>query len=113
MADVLDQINNGNPRVRAAYEDLLRKVRLIGPVIVEAKKTSVHLKARVAFAGVHPRKRYLLLQIVAEKGIQSERVLKVDRISANRVHNHVRIDSPADLDDEVMDWLTEAYLLTA
>jgi hypothetical protein len=113
VANVVETTISPDPALNRLYEALLQHLGKLGAVEVEAKKTSVHLKSRAAFAGIHPRKGALLLQIVADSPIHSGRVVKVDRVSANRVHNHVRIEHLNELDDELFSWLRSAYLLTA
>ncbi|MBC8075090.1 MAG: hypothetical protein H7Y32_03360, partial [Chloroflexales bacterium] len=48
---------------RDIYERLLDALRVIGPFREEAKKTSIHLVNQSGFAGVHPRKSYLYLNL--------------------------------------------------
>ncbi|MBI4311802.1 MAG: hypothetical protein HY681_08470 [Chloroflexi bacterium] len=71
MPTIVDTAINPSPALKAAYEALLGKLVSLGPIIVEPKKTSVHLKARVAFVGVHARKDCLIVQVVAEGPIAS------------------------------------------
>jgi hypothetical protein len=55
-----------SPQVIEAYERLPRVLRSVGPVTLETKRTSIHLLAGThgsAFAGVHPQKAALLLNI--------------------------------------------------
>jgi len=53
----------GNPAVQATYERLLEALREIGPFREEPKKTSIHLVRTTGFAGVHPRKHWLILNL--------------------------------------------------
>ena len=50
-----------DPNVAATYAALLRAARALGPVIEEAKKTSIHLVRESAFAGVATQKAALIL----------------------------------------------------
>ena len=111
--DIVTSVINRDPTLAPLYAALAERVLELGQVIVEPKKTSVHLKSRVTFAGIHVRKGFLLLQIVTSDPIQSDRVVRVDRVSANRMHNHVRVASPAELDAELMNWLAGAYALAS
>src|SRR2546430_7518544 len=105
--------DKSDPAVRATYERLLIRVRRIGPVTAEQNKTSIHLKSRAAFAGVHPLKSRLDLNIVSEEPIADPRVTRRDRVSASRYHNTVPINSPHYIDAQLMDWLKRAYELGA
>ena len=84
---------------------------IVGRVTVEEEKTSVHFRAKSAFTGIHPRKDHLILQIVTDSPIDSKRVVKLEKISANRVHNHIQIAGEADIDRELRRWLAESYTL--
>jgi len=105
--------DKSDPAVRATYERLLIRVRRIGPVTAEQNKTSIHLKSRAAFAGVHPLKSRLDLSIVSEEPIADPRVTKRDRVSPSRYHNIVPINSPHDIDAQLIEWLKRAYELVS
>jgi hypothetical protein len=105
--------DKSDPAVRAIYERLLLRVRRIGPVVTEEKKTSIHLKSRAAFAGVHPLKSRLDLNIVSAVPIDDPRVKKQDQISASRYHNVVPLNDPRDVDAQLLDWLKTAYELVS
>ena len=93
----------------AIYEALLERVQALDGVSVEEKSTSFHLVRGRAIGGVHPRRGGLLVTIVLDRQIDSERLFRADRVSANRWHNEVLLTAPSDLDDEFEGWLTEAY----
>lgn len=95
--------------VRATYDALLRVARRFGGVIEEPKKTSIHLVADSAFAGVATRRSKLVLTIKSPVEIQSPRIAKCERLSANRWHCEVHLESPEGVDAEVASWLQRAY----
>jgi hypothetical protein len=94
------------------YEAILAAVSRFGDVAVEEKKTSVHLVAKTAFAGVHPRKGAVLLNIRSDAPIASARIRKREQVSARRFHNELVIDAPDGVDAEVIGWLRSAYELS-
>ncbi len=49
--------------VRSIYQRLLEVLHSLGLFEEEAKKTSIHLVHGVGFAGAHPRKSYLILNL--------------------------------------------------
>ena len=107
-----DHFINKDPSVRALYDQLLSILQTFGPVAEDPKKTSIHLNRKSALAGVETRKDGLLLNIKSNHQIQSPRIEKAEQISAKRFHHKVHISSPKDLDEELQDWLREAYLLS-
>lgn len=109
---VNDHFIKKDPFVRALYDQLLSILQSFGPVAEDPKKTSIHLNRKSALAGVETRKDGLLLNIKSDQQIKSTRIEKAEQISAKRFHHKVRISSPKDLDEELQDWLREAYLLS-
>lgn len=109
---VNDHFVNKDPTVRAVYDQLVSLLRTFGPIEEDPKKTSIHLNRRSALAGVETRKDYLLLNIKSDHPIKSPRVLKAEQVSAKRFHHKVRISSSNDLDEELKEWLEEAYVLS-
>lgn len=101
-----------DPAARKVYETILAATAKFGDVRAEEKKTSVHLVAKTGFAGVHPRKGAVLLNIRSDSPIKSERIRKLEQVSAKRYHNEMLIDTPAGVDSEVVGWLQSAYALS-
>lgn len=115
MADtysVSDHFVNKDPSTRALYEQLISLVRTFGPIEEDPKKTSIHINRKTALAGVETRRNNLLLTIKSDHLIQSPRVEKVEQISPRRVYHKVRITSPTDFDEELTNWLQDAYSLS-
>lgn len=110
---MLDLFARSEPSSRQAYDAVLKATRAFGDVKAEEKKTSIHLVAKTAFAGVHPRKVGILLNIRSATPIDSPRIRKVERVSANRFHNEMLVGSAAEVDAEVRTWLRDAYSLSA
>lgn len=100
------------PAVREVYDRLLATLRTVGPVRVEAKKTSIHLVRSSALAGVEVRRDYLLVNIKSSSPIESPRVSKPERLSARRFHQKVKLSSPEEVDAELQGWLADAYELS-
>ena len=100
------------PAVEKTYAAILKAVSRFGDVRAEEKKTSIHLCAKTGFAGVHPRKSAVLLNIRSAMPIKSKRIRKVERVSANRFHNEMLLASPKEVDAEIIGWLKEAYALS-
>ena len=63
MHSVEQHFEKKDATVRATYDALLRVARRFGEVVEEPKKTSIHLVAHSAFAGVATRRNKLVLTI--------------------------------------------------
>jgi hypothetical protein len=112
QAPAVDALCAGtDPAVRRTYARILEALRVLGEVREEPKKTSIHLIRSSGFAGVHPRKSALVLNIRLDRALDGGRLLKTERVSKNRYHNEFRLAGPEDVDDRLAGWLREAYEL--
>jgi hypothetical protein len=91
------------------YKKLLRALEPRGPFEEQMKKTSIHLARKSAFAGIHPRKEYLILTVKADGPIKSPRIFKREQVPKSRWHHEVRLAMPADIDVALLGWLRAAY----
>lgn len=97
--------------VLSTYARLLEVLQTLGPFQEEPKKTSIHLVRTTGFAGVHPRKSSLILNVRTDYPIETPRIIKSEQVSKSRFHNEVKLTSPSDIDEELLGWLTDAYAL--
>jgi hypothetical protein len=100
-----------DPTVLATYRRLVEVARAFGPATEEAKKTSIHLVRRTAFAGVATRRSSLILTLKSATDIRSPRIEKREQASAHRWHVEVRLEKPAHVDRQLTAWLKAAYEL--
>jgi hypothetical protein len=109
---ISQHFENKDPVVKSIYERILNESRKFGAVTEEAKKTSIHLVNRSAFAGVTTRKNALILNIKSAAPIKHARIAKSEQISASRFHQEVKLTSPDDVDAELVGWLKDAYAIS-
>ena len=100
-----------DPVVPAIYARIRETLSGIGEFREDPKKASIHLVRTSGFAGVHPRKSALVLNLRLDRALESPRLLKSEQVSRNRYHNEVKLTQPADVDAELTGWLREAYAL--
>jgi hypothetical protein len=111
-ADPVDRIfARSEPHVRETARALIARTGALADVVVDPKGTCLHLNRRTAFAGLHPRKAALLLNLRSSAPIVSGRVRKVERASANRYHNELLLESADAIDEQLMEWVAEAHAL--
>ncbi|MDI2035618.1 hypothetical protein PJL15_02750 [Paenarthrobacter nitroguajacolicus] len=80
---------------------------------LQENASSFHVLHGRAFLGIHPRRGGILLNIVLDRELTSDRVHKAEQVSANRWHNEVIVKEPSGVDAELLDWIREGYGLTA
>ena len=108
---VQEHFENRAPEVKATYAAILKAAKELGTVKEEAKKTSIHLVRKTAFAGVATRKSTLILTLKSDSDITSKRIAKREQASAHRWHLEIKLEAPAQVDPEVLGWLKKAYEL--
>src|SRR5262245_15191197 len=96
------------PAVRATYDRIVLAASRFGEVRQEAKKTSIHLARRTAFAGIATRRDALILTLKSTADMNSPRIIRRAQASANRWYLEIRLDDPAQVDRELSAWLRRA-----
>jgi hypothetical protein len=106
-----EHFENRSPEVRAIYAGILRAAKQLGPVREEAKKTSIHLVRKSAFAGIATQKSALILTLKSDTPLVNPRIRKREQVSAHRWHSELKLDAPEQFDVQVKAWLARAYEL--
>ena len=97
------------PDIRALFDQVVAAIREIGPVRILPEKTRIAFQARMSFAQVTPRSRWLDGHVVLARRFEHPRFRQVQTISLrNHVHTF-RLTSPRDIDADFRSWLAEAY----
>ncbi len=98
------------PRLRAVYDAILAHLQDLGPVHEDAVSLGVFLKRDRKLAEVRPRSRDVWLGLYLPRPVRHPRIAKVCAPAAPRVVHILLLREPADVDDQVRAWLTEAFL---
>lgn len=99
------------PEIAALYDDLLKILGGIGHYKAEVKKTSIHLVNTKAFAGIHPKKSYLGINLVLSRTKTIPAAHKVEQVSRSRFHHFFQITSASQMGKEFEGLVREAYAL--
>jgi hypothetical protein len=110
---ISEHFENRAPEVKATYVAILKAAKKLGPVKEEAKKTSIHLVRKSAFAGVAIRKTGLTLTLKSDSDITNKRIAKHEQASAHRWHLEIKLETPEQVNSEILAWLAKAYQLAA
>lgn len=97
------------PEVRAIFDRVVDLTRRNGPLEVLPEKTRIALHARMSFAAFQPRRGWLDGHVVLARRRESPRFRRVETFSARNHLHAFRLASLDEVDDEVADWLAEAY----
>ena len=99
------------PAVKEIYKAIIQTAQKFGSVREDPKKTSIHLVRKTAFAGIATRKTGLILTLKSDSDVTNKRISRREQASANRWHLEIKLDSPQQVDQEIVAWLKKAYEL--
>ncbi|VXB77372.1 conserved hypothetical protein [Arthrobacter sp. 9AX] len=113
MARTARERIDGDPVSSAIYGALMDRINALDGCEVQENASSFHVAHGRAFLGIHPRRGGILVNIVLARQLETERIHKVERVSAGRWHNEIMLKDPAGIDAELLAWIQEGYDLTA
>lgn len=98
---VRDHLERRPAGVVAIYRRFARAVRACGPVIVSPAKTRIGFKARMTFAAVSLRARWVDAHVILARRLSHPRFTRIETYSP-RCHEHrFRLRSADDVDADV------------
>jgi hypothetical protein len=110
-AMTLDEyLSAGPPHERPVVEAVLAHIRSLGPVTIEPVSVGVLVKARRTFVELRPMSRWEAVWFVLPRRVEHPRIARVMRASNELTSHAVNARSADDIDEQVRDWLSEAYL---
>src|SRR5689334_16598908 len=95
---------------RPIFEEIREHLELVGDVRVEALEVGIFFKRVRTFAELRPRKGRLTLSMLLSRRLRHPRIVKRWEGKGTRGAYFVDLRRPEEVDDELRDWLTEAYL---
>jgi len=94
----------------ALYRCFARLVRDCGPVRIAPARTRIGFQVRMIFAAVNKLDdRGLDAHVVLTRRLGSPRFRRIESLAPRSHVHHFRIGAASELDQEVRDWLREAY----
>ena len=97
------------PHIREIVERLVALAERNGPVTVLPEKSRIALQARMSFAALQPRRAWVDGHVVLARRRTDPRFRRIETFSPRNHLHAFRIERVEDVDDEVADWLAEAY----
>jgi hypothetical protein len=105
-----EYLRSGPPFERPIVEAVLEHLRTVGEVHVEPLSVGVFLKRAQTFAQLRPMTRWVALHFALPRPVTHARIVRKPIPSSGRYHHVANVRSRDDLDDELLGWLTEAFL---
>jgi hypothetical protein len=110
---ITETFAGGREWQRPVCDAVIAYVETLGPLHVDAVGVGVFLKHQRKFAELRPMARALSLALVLPRPVHDDRFVRRLTGSAERFWHFVRLTDAGDVDDQLRDWLAEAYLSAA
>ena len=120
ISDLIASFFTGYEAARPLFDALQSAIAALGPVELRVGKSQISFRRRVTFAWAWVPDRYLggghaplVLSVALRRRDASPRWKEIVEPAAGRFMHHLELRAPGDIDDEVRQWLTEAYAAAA
>jgi hypothetical protein len=103
----------GKEDSKGLFEKLVAQIEEnIGDVKIESLPCCIHLVSSYTFCGVWLLKDKIRLDFRVPYKIDSERIVKEEQLSTNRQLYYLEIKEEKDIDEELLNWVSDSYFLT-
>ena len=104
-----DTFRGKPPEQRAIYDAIAAHLKTLGRVHVDAVTVGVFLKTDRKLAELRPKSKWLSCNLYMLYEIDDARVARSLRLSSERFMNEIKLRTVDDVDEQVREWLTEAF----
>ncbi len=103
------QFMGKSPKARELYDLLINRIRTFGDIEIYGAKWDITVRRLSTFLSVMAGKAHLTVVFLSDRPIDDFPVYNSFHHSARRWSNAVKIESPEEIDDQLIRWLKEAY----
>lgn len=104
-----DYFSTGPERERPIFEAVMAHLDTVGEVHVEPLSVGIYLKRAQTFATLTPMTKWVALSFSLPYVATGPQLSRKVATYGPRHYHTVNLHSPADLDAQVLTWLTESY----
>src|SRR5690242_8243069 len=105
-----EYFSTGPPWERPVFEAVIEHLESIGPVHVEPVSVGIFLKRAQSFAQLRPMTKWVALSFSLSRRVSHPLMTRKPVAYSGQYFHVVNLREPDDVDDEIRNWLTEAYL---
>lgn len=110
-AMTLDEyFSTGPARERPIFQAVIDHLETVGPVHVEPVSVGIFLKRAQTFAELRPMRDWEALSFFLPRAVRHPLIKRKVNEYHGRYYHVANLRTADDLDDDLRDWLTEAYL---
>ena len=105
-----DWLSTRTPKVLGIVDAVLSHVTGLGDdVVLEPTRDALMVKKARTFAEVKPRRNETDVAFIVSRRIDDPRVLRTLDLTSRRIVHVVAVSDAAEVDQQLREWLTEAY----
>jgi hypothetical protein len=109
LHDLAWHLDGKPPEIAEIVTRAIACARECGEVKVLPEKTRIALAARMSFAALMPRKRWVDGHVVLARRLEDPRFTRIETYSPRNHLHAFRLESPDDVDSQFRAWMREAY----
>jgi hypothetical protein len=104
-----EYFSTGPAHERPVFDAVMAGLKGVGPVHVEPVSVGIFLKHGGTFAELRPMQRWVALSFSLPRRVRHPRITRKVMQYHGRYHHVANLRSPEDFDDQLRDWVVEAY----
>ena len=105
-----EYFSTGPAHERPIFDAVMAAIRDIGPIHIEPVSVGIFLKRARTFAELRPKQRWVALSFsLPHRVVHPTIIRRVERYGSRYFHV-ANLARPEEFDDELREWLIEAYL---
>jgi hypothetical protein len=105
-----EYFETAQPWEKPIFDAVHAHLASLEPLRVEALTVGIVFKRARTFAELRPMRARMRLWMLRSTPLTSPRIARTERVTANRVACCLDLRDPSEVDEELRDWLTEAYV---
>jgi hypothetical protein len=94
---------------RPIFEAVVSHLEALGPMHVEPVSVGIFIKSSGGFVELRPMSKWVALSFPLTRRIDHPKIARKPVVSGGRFYHFINLRQPADVDDQLRDWLTESY----
>ena len=101
-----------NSEVRDLYDKLILLLEKFGPIDIRVSQYHISIRNLSTFLNIVPEKTHLTLSFVRDEALDEFPIYNNYQRSKNRWSNSIKIESEEEIDEQLINWLNDAYKIT-
>lgn len=99
--------------VRELYDLLLARIKVFGPIDIRVGPYNVSVRNLSTFMSIMPERDHLTIVFLRSELLDEFPIYQSHKQSSKRWANYVKIESPEEINHQLIAWLKDAYEITS